>query len=120
MSLCELFSNSKRVQLLSPSIKVLVLLDVAFYEQVSYFTTPYLQRENSIIEDKDGKFYLPPHPMSSIVPLSESVSKSMRKLEFEAIENLQENSNSALGNVRYGKWQVFPREKTDVAESMQA
>lgn len=47
-------------------------MNVAFTEQESHFTSPYLQDESSIIEDKDGNFLLDPSslPMASTVPLS--------------------------------------------------
>lgn len=42
-----------------PSKKFYVLVDVAFNEQESNFTSPYLQGDNSTMEDKDmGDFLL--------------------------------------------------------------
>ena len=35
-----------------------VLVDITFHESESYFTTPYLQKENSIRDDKDQESFL--------------------------------------------------------------
>jgi hypothetical protein len=113
-----------------PSKKFYVSADVTFNEQESYFTTPYLQGESSIMEDKDREdrdflldlLSLPiSKPVScSHVPnlVSEFVSEPMPNHMSEPVPEIpQEKTDSALENARFGN--VFSRRKVAVLESVQ-
>ena len=50
-------STQKRYKCYHPPTKKFVSADVTFNESESYFPATYLQRENSIKEDKDQDFY---------------------------------------------------------------
>ena len=109
-----------------PSKKFYVSADVTFNEQESYSTTPYLQGESSIMEDKDREdrdflLDLLSLPISKLVscspmpnPMSEPVLNHMSK---PVPEIPQEKTNSALENVIFHK--VFSWRKMAVPESMQ-
>ena len=53
-----------------PSKRFYVSIDVTFHEQESYFTTPYLQGENLVIEDKEEIEFLPLDISHSSLPVS--------------------------------------------------
>ncbi|RVX06582.1 Retrovirus-related Pol polyprotein from transposon TNT 1-94 [Vitis vinifera] len=121
-----------------PSKRYSVSVDVTFHEQESYFTIPYLQGENSVMEDKDrGDFlflYLPSLPLSKqsrpTDPLIEILPKLpdqpklvLPKLVLPELvlpnqpEPVPENPKSAPENVRFDK--AFSRKKTVVPKSVQ-
>jgi transposase InsO family protein len=97
-----------------PSKKFYVSADVTFNEQESYFTTPYLQGESSIMEDKDREdrdFLL------DLLSLPASKPISCSPVPNPVPEIPQEKTDSALENVRFDK--VFSRRKMPVPESVQ-
>ena len=90
-----------------PSKWFYVSTDVTFNEHKSYFTTPYLQGENSTTEDKDkGEFqdlFLSNLPSSS-KHVSESNPMSESMLVSDPVpQNQQEKADSALENVTFDK-----------------
>ena len=57
-----------------PSKRFYVSADVTFHEQESYFIVPYLQGENSVMEDKDKADFLLLDLPSSPLPVSRQPS----------------------------------------------
>lgn len=103
-----------------PSKRFYVSVDVTFHEQESYFTIPYLQGENSVMEDKDrGDFLfldLPSLPLSKQSRPTNPLIETLPKLPDQP-EPVPENPKSAPENVRFDK--VFSRKKAVVPESVQ-
>ena len=103
-----------------PSKRFYVSVDVTFHEQKSYFTIPYLQGENLVMEDKDrGDFLfldLPSLPLSKQSRPTDPLIETLPKLPDQP-ELVPENPKSAPENVRFDK--VFSRKKTVVPESVQ-
>jgi hypothetical protein len=109
-----------------PSKKFYVSADVTFNEQESYFTTPYLQGESSIMEDKDREdrdflldlLSLPASKPVSCSPVPNPVSEPIPNHMSKPVPEIpQEKTDSALENVRFDK--VFSRRKMAVPESVQ-
>jgi hypothetical protein len=113
-----------------PSKKFNVLADVTFNEQESYFTTPYLQGESSIMEDKDREemdflLYLLSLPISKpiscslcqILCLSPCLSLCQITCPNPCPKFPRKKIHSALENVIFGK--VFTRRKVVDPEPVQ-
>lgn len=106
-----------------PSKRFYVSIDVTFHEHRSYFSTPYLQGENSTTEDKDENEnflldleYTPKHlPVSPVSNSEQPKSVSTSGIE----ESISEESVSDLEHVRFGKGKVYSRKKNLVPESVQ-
>ena len=103
-----------------PSKRFYVSVDVTLHEQESYFTIPYLQGENLVMEDKDrGDFLfldLPSLPLSKQSRPADPLTETLPKL-LDQPEPVLENPKSASMNVRFDK--AFSRKKTIVPESVQ-
>ena len=102
-------------------------IDVTFHEQESYFTIPYLQGENLVMEDKDrGDFLfldLLSLPLSKQSRPTDHLIETLPKLldypELVLLDQpkpMPENPKSDPENVRFNK--VFSRKKTVVPESV--
>ena len=53
MFLWVILQLRKGISVTIPHQKDSISVDVAFHEQESYFTSPYLQGENSVMKDRD-------------------------------------------------------------------
>ena len=78
------YSSTQKGYKCPPSKRFYVLVDVTFHEQESYFTIPYLQGENSVMEDNDrGDFLfldLPSLPLSKQSRPTDSLIETLPKL----------------------------------------
>lgn len=87
MSLCAILQLIKGISVITLHQINYVSMGVTFNELESYFSTPYLREESSINDDKDVNFLLDLSqlPMSSFIPLSRRVSKSIPHSKFVCI-----------------------------------
>ena len=113
-----------------------VLVYLTFNEQEPYFTNPYLQGENSPSEDKEEFLldvssipvshtppcsscsnHVPENPFDSLLePMPETPNEPPMP---ETPNEAQEKTESAIGNVRFGKGKVFTKRNMSIPEPMQ-